>query len=196
MRRRLMQINEERGVLVYSCNQSLEFGGRMSRQKEVWYVIADGAKARVVRRDQEAGAYHAIRWLHSDMARLKSSELVSDRLGRVMESSSTTRHAAARRHDPHREAKLAFARETAERINHACQAGELDGFVLVAPSRILGEIRKHLASSAHAKLISELAKDLTPVPDGDLGEHLDEIAHRIDWGLAPVDRPAQRTLAR
>lgn len=168
----------------------------MSRRKEIWYVIADGAKARIVQRDQGSGAYRTVRWLHSDMARLKSSELVSDRPGRVMESSSTTRHAATPRHDPHLEAKLAFARETAERINHACQAGELDGFVLVAPSRTLGEIRKHLASTTHIKLATELAKDLTPVPDGDLGKHLGEIAHRIEWGLPHIDEHAPRRPAR
>lgn len=104
-----------------------------------------------------------------------------------MESGSATRHAAASRHDPHLEAKLAFARDIAEHISHACRDGECDEFILIAPARTLSEIKKHLASSAQSKLLSEISKDLTRTPDGDLGKHLDELAHRVEHGLVRVD---------
>jgi protein required for attachment to host cells len=159
----------------------------MSKQTEIWYFIADGARARVVRRDQAAGGYRAIRQFRSGKARLKTSELMSDRPGRVMESGSAARHAAASRHDPHLEAKLAFAREVAGHINHACRDGECDEFILVAPARTLGEIKKHLESPARSKLVSEISKDLTRTPDGDLGKHLDDLAHRIEHGLVQAD---------
>jgi len=159
----------------------------MSKQRTVWYFIADGARARVVLRDRTSGGYHAVRQFRSDKARLKTSELVSDRQGRVMESGSATRHAAVSHLDPHLEAKHAFARDLAEHINHACLGGECDELILVAPARTLGEIKKRLASPAHGKLVSEISKDLTHTPDGDLGKHLDELAHRIEHGLVHVD---------
>lgn len=161
----------------------------MSKQREIWYLIADGARARIVRRDQASGGYHAIRRFRSDKARLKTSELMSDRPGRVMESGSTARHAAASRHDPHLKAKLAFAQDLAEHISHACRDGECDEFILVAPAHTLGEIKKHLASLAQSKLVSEILKDLTRTPDGALGRHLDELAYRIERGLVHVGRP-------
>jgi protein required for attachment to host cells len=160
----------------------------MSISKTVWYVIADGARARVVERNRESGAYHPIRLFRSKLARLKSSKLKSDRPGRVIESSTSARHAASPRHDPHADAKLAFARDVAGHIESAAKGREFDELVLAAPSRILNEIKKHLETRTLSQVVSELAKDLTKTPDGKLGDHLDEIALRIERGFITVDR--------
>lgn len=149
---------------------------------KIWYVVADGARARILERNRETGAYHAIRDYASALARLKSSELKSDRPGRVFESGSGTRHAAAPRHDPHRDAKLAFAREIAGHIEAAARQHAFDWLVLAAPSRIQGEIGNHLPPATRDRVAFKLAKDLTKVPDGDLGPHLDGIADRIESG--------------
>lgn len=156
----------------------------MSKHVEIWYLIADGAHARIVRRDAETGAYRQVSRSDSKMARLKTSQIMSDRQGRVAESASSARHAAEAKHDPHRQAKLAFAHKTAHDINEAAHAREFDELVLVAPARVLGEIRGHLDTETSKRVVGELAKDLTPVPDGDLGKHLDVLAHRIERGLA------------
>ena len=37
---------------------------------------------------------------------------------------------------------------------------------------MLGEIRGHLDTETSKRVVGELAKDLTPVPDGDLGKQL------------------------
>lgn len=156
----------------------------MSKHVEIWYLIADGAHARIVRRDAENGGYHQVSRSELRLARLKTSQIMSDRAGRVGESASSARHAAEAKHDPHRQAKLAFAHKTAADINEASRASEFDELVLVAPARVLGEIRSHLDTQTSKRVVGELAKDLTPVPDGDLGKHLDTLAHRIERGLA------------
>lgn len=160
----------------------------MSKHKTIWYLIADGARARVVERNPESGAYHPIRLYRSKLARLKSSKLKSDRPGRVIESASSTRHAASPRNDPHEEAKLVFARDVAGHIESASKEHEFDELVLAAPSRVLNEIKKHLAPRTLDQVVSELAKDLTKTPDGKLGAHLDEIAHRVERGFVSIDR--------
>ena len=155
----------------------------MSKHVEIWYLIADGANARIVRRDTETGAYHQVSRSRSRMARLKTSQIASDDAGRVLESGSTTRHAAEARHDPHRQAKEAFSRKTAEDINKAAKESKFDELVIVAPARVLGEIRDHLDTQTKKRVVAELSKDLTPVPDGDLAKHLDGIAHRVERGI-------------
>jgi protein required for attachment to host cells len=69
--------------------------------------------------------------------------------------------------DWHELEKEHFAREIATRINKAAESGEMKEFVIVAPPRVLGELRKALSAKAQSKLRGELDKDLTrhPLPE-------------------------------
>jgi protein required for attachment to host cells len=66
--------------------------------------------------------------------------------------------------DWHEVEKEHFAKEMAERINKAAESGELKEIVIVAPPRVLGEIRKDLSQKAQAKVKGELDRDLTHHP--------------------------------
>ena len=69
--------------------------------------------------------------------------------------------------DWHEVEKEHFAKEMAERINKAAASGELKEIVIVAPPRVLGEIRKDLSARAQATVKGELDRDLThhPLPE-------------------------------
>ena len=69
--------------------------------------------------------------------------------------------------DWHEVEKEHFAKEMAERINKAAASGEMKEIVIVAPPRVLGEIRKDLSAKAQAKVKGELDRDLThhPLPE-------------------------------
>ena len=69
--------------------------------------------------------------------------------------------------DWHEVEKEHFAREMAERINKAALSGEMKEIVIVAPPKVLGEIRKDLSAAARAKVKGELDRDLThhPLPE-------------------------------
>ena len=58
------------------------------------------------------------------------------------------------------------------RSTASTDAKSFDKLVLVAPPRVLTELKEKL-SKAMAKLVADgLQKDLTKVPDHELGEHL------------------------
>ena len=69
--------------------------------------------------------------------------------------------------DWHELEKEHFAREVAIRINQAAESGEMNQIVIVAPPRVLGELRKQLSPKAQSKVRGELDKDLTrhPLPE-------------------------------
>ena len=71
-----------------------------------------------------------------------------------------------------------FARSIADRINKAAESGEMKEIVIVAPPRVLGELRKELSHKAGAKVVGELDKDLTRHP-------LPEIEKALARRLAP-----------
>jgi protein required for attachment to host cells len=77
--------------------------------------------------------------------------------------------------DAHREEKRRFADELAELLNTAARMKSYDRLVLVAPAKTLGDLRQALDKEAASKVDGELSKDLTPIPDHELAEHLGEV---------------------
>jgi protein required for attachment to host cells len=147
----------------------------MAKRLHTWFVVADGASARILTRDADGGKFAVVEERDSPEARLRTRELVSDRPGRSHESGTTGRHAMEAPSDPQRLKKQEFARELARAINLACAEGRFDDLVLVAPARTLGEIKRELDGTARAKLSAALTKDLTKVPLDHLHDHLGDI---------------------
>jgi protein required for attachment to host cells len=143
----------------------------MILHRKLCIVAADGEHARFITPAAD-NALHTTERLDSAAAGQRTSDLVSDRLGRSFESASPTRHAITPRHDPHELEKEKFGREVAARINALGAAGAFDALALVAPPPILGLIQDALSSETRAKLVGTLAKDLATVPDHELQPHL------------------------
>jgi protein required for attachment to host cells len=148
----------------------------MAEPQQTWVVIADGGGARIVARRPSAAAYGTVGRVPAALSHRFSHEIGSDEPGRVYESASTARHALQARHDPHRLEKEAFARRVANAINLAGGRGDFDNLILVAPPRILHDLKARLDQQTRAKLIATLAKDLTKIPDHELAEHLKPLA--------------------
>jgi protein required for attachment to host cells len=90
----------------------------------------------------------------------------SDAPGRAFASRGGVR-SAVENADWHELEKEHFAREIAEKINKAAESGEMKEIVIVAPPRVLGELRKELSHKAQGAVRGELGKDLThhPLPE-------------------------------
>ncbi len=90
----------------------------------------------------------------------------SDAPGRAFSSVGSVR-SSVENSDWHELEKEHFAREIAEKINKAAESGEMKEIVIVAPPRVLGELRKELSHKAQSKVKGELDKDLThhPLPE-------------------------------
>ena len=151
----------------------------MSRHRVTWIVLADGEHARFVTAGPEAH-FHTFERLDSPTAHLRASELGTDAPGRSFESADVARHAIAPKHDPHEEAKARFADSIAALLNAAAAERRFDRLVLVAPGRVMHEIREHLSPAAVQLLAASFTKDLLKTPDGDLP------AHFPDWPLVPT----------
>ena len=62
-----------------------------------------------------------------------------------------------------------FAAGVAALLNKRVLDGKIDDLVIVAAPRTLGELRKHYHKSLQAKLVGEIAKDLTGHNAADVG---------------------------
>lgn len=141
------------------------------KHARIWYVIADGGRARFVARD-EAGAYRTVLSFVAAELHARSSDLGRDRPAQVKESANSARHAVEPRRDLHEAAKEDFIALVAEAIEAEHGRDQFDGLVLVAPSGVLTELKKKLSKPMAELVASDLQKDLTKVPDHDLTVHL------------------------
>jgi len=144
-----------------------------------WYVLADGGRARLVRRreansgfeTQRESGFETARELESATLHRRARDLGTDKPGRTQESAAAASHSVQPRADLHLAAKLSFVEEVAAMLEDAGAHREFDRLVLVAPAPILSALRNALTAKTRSCVAAELQKDLTKVPDADLTPH-------------------------
>jgi protein required for attachment to host cells len=136
----------------------------MQKRRNVWVVVADGAKALFLTPNDEVSGFEPAgpAMLQSKEAKLRSRELKSDRPGRSVSSSRNgIRHAIEPKHDHHKMEKHCFSLALTGVLDKALSKGAFDDLVIVAPRRSLGEMRSLLSDNVKARVQQEVAKDLT-----------------------------------
>ncbi|MDJ0918108.1 MAG: host attachment protein [Woeseiaceae bacterium] len=128
--------------------------------KLFWAVVADEARAIVYGHDTKSGPLRKVATLDNEVARMKASELVSDRGGRSFDSGGEGRHGMGQKVDPHRQAAARFAKTVALRISKAKHSGACRDFALVASPRFLGELRAALNTMPTVDPYLEIDKDM------------------------------------
>jgi len=140
-----------------------------------WVVLADGAHARIFENSGPGTGLVEINSWDSPSARKPTRDLGTDRPGRGHESATYGRHALAAREDWHEGEKANFVHDVAAYLNDRNHQGAFDELVIAAPPRALGELRKAIDSTTAGRLKVEINKDLTKIPQADLGEHLSDL---------------------
>lgn len=131
------------------------------RGAETWVLVADAARARLLRADRAERRFHLLREETHDAGRAKAGEIMADRPGRSLDSSRTgARHAMEPDTDPRRVEQHRFAALIARALAAAEASGRFDELVLVAEPRMLGELRQALPERVAARVSREIGKDL------------------------------------
>jgi protein required for attachment to host cells len=143
------------------------------KKLRLWYVIADGGRARFVTRDEE-GAFRTLSSFVSTELHKSAHELGRDRPARVKQSASPARSAVEPRRDLHEAAKEDFIRTVADTLASELKDEKFDELVLVAPPGVISELKDSLSKPTSNVVVKELHKDLTKVPDHELTAHLAE----------------------
>jgi protein required for attachment to host cells len=146
------------------------------KHPRTWYVITDGGRARIVQKRDAQDAFDTHREFVSADIHRHTHELGMERPGRTHESASSAHHALQPREDLHRADKRDFVYEIARGLNDANARDEFDRLILVAPAHALGELNHVLNASTQRKIVAQLQKDLTNVPNADLAKHLSDLS--------------------
>lgn len=128
-----------------------------------WVVVADGRKVLFLHNQGDADIIDLRvldKRVHDNPA---TREQGTERPGRAHDSTTPGRSAVGQT-DWHQIAEDKFAAEVAGDINQAALAKEFRHLIIVAPPRVLAELRTHLRKEARDFLVAEIDKDLTNHP--------------------------------
>ncbi|NDW03480.1 host attachment family protein [Jiella pacifica] len=130
---------------------------------KTWILVADGEKALFLENmgDGELPNFEIRRIEEQDNP--PSREQGANVPGR-MSDGGTAHRSAVEDTDWHELGKERFAAEIAEMLYKMAHRGRFEKLVVVAPPKILGEMRQHLHKEVQSKIVGELAKDLTNHP--------------------------------
>jgi protein required for attachment to host cells len=137
------------------------------------YVLADGARARLVERSRETG--HFVTFVEIDAReRLEQlrRELRASHAVRSRQSGTPQRNTVGRE-DFTRQSKEAFVTEVADRAVDVARQRGFETIVVAAPARLIGPMRDRLAGRAQVSGVLE--RDLTKSPDAALPKWLDHV---------------------
>jgi protein required for attachment to host cells len=136
--------------------------GTLRKDRFYWVVVADESSAIVYARDSRSGPLYEKISLANDVARMKTSELISDSGGRSFDSKGKGRHTMTNEGvDAKKHAALLFAKEIAGRIAKVMHDGSCRGFALVAEPRFLGLLRDSISVATTAKPYATVDKAVT-----------------------------------
>lgn len=140
-----------------------------------WILVADGGGARIL---EALGKGHGLHEVAGSEARTEnppSHEQGRDRPGRVHELVGHVRHGVEPRRDPHKALETLFADQLATMLAKYAASNAFDRLVIVAPPTMLGDLRKAMHPEVRAKIVAEIDKDLTKVPNVEVSTHIADV---------------------
>ena len=143
-----------------------------------WVLVCDASRARVfaARRSAEDGFHlRLLREFENPAGRARVSDLVSDRPGRVRQSSTGATPSMAAQHDAAEVESDRFAHDLGRHLEQGFDAHDFERVVLVAPPRFLGVLRQKLSDPVARAVRLSLDKDFTMLEERDLEQRMEAV---------------------
>ena len=145
------------------------------KHKNTWIVVADGGRAQFFSSKGPGTGLEVALPLALVADNRPSSEISSDRPGRVFNISGQGRHAAQPPTDPHRHLQKIFATEITSVLDRQLRKNTFDQLVVIAAPKMLGDLRAAFGKNILKLVIAEIDKDLTKLNTNELAVHLENI---------------------
>ena len=134
-------------------------------------LVADGRRARLLRNRGTPQQVKLTIESAVEQENPPTREQGSDRPGRYPAADGVSR-SAVEQTDWHQLAEERFAADIAEWLYPLAHARAFDALMVIAPPKVLGNLRDSFHPEVRARVVAEVAKDLTGVPLRELEEML------------------------
>lgn len=130
---------------------------------DAWILVGDGEKALFLRNDGDAVHPNLVTMDVMAQENPSTRDQGADRPGRFNDGPSAHR-SSVEQTDWHQLAEDRFAHDLADRLYQAAHAGEFQHLIVVAPPRVLGELRQSFHKEVQSRIVAEVDKTLTNHP--------------------------------
>lgn len=135
-------------------------------------LVCDGGKALLLQNlGDEMFPNLQTAWVREASDNPRTAELGTDRPSRVFESVGN-RRSAAEQPDYHARREEEFARSVAEHLHGMREEGQLTALVLIAPPKMLADLRTFSDPMLKSVTIAEMNKDLTKLTAYQIEQYL------------------------
>ncbi len=131
--------------------------------RDALVFVGDGTKALFLRNKGDAELVNLVVERIFEQENPATRDQGTDRPGRSFASSGTHR-SAMEQTDWHQLAEDRFVGEVAERLYKHAHAGRYDKLIVVAPPKVLGNLRKAFHKEVSDRISAEIPKELTSHP--------------------------------
>lgn len=135
----------------------------MKLKHGAWVVVADGEKYLLLRNKLDSEFIDLRVISGEELVNPPAHEQSSDRSGRMNDAGPGGKSALAET-DWHKVEKQRFAQHLAERLENSADKGAYEDIVIIADAQTLGQLRAACGDKTKARLVGEIAKDLTNMP--------------------------------
>ncbi len=136
-----------------------------------WVVVCDGRKALILENEGDAKFPNLRTRETHEHDDTKTSDMGTDRPGRVHESTGSSR-SAVEQTDWHDQAEAEFLQMIARRLDDAVSRGETHALILIAAPRALGVLRRSLSQAVQNAVTAEIDKDYVRMPVHEIEKRL------------------------
>jgi protein required for attachment to host cells len=146
------------------------------KAKATWILIADGARARVLRNaalDVEVEGKQ--KDIVFEIERKQLREIMSDRPGRSFAPAGARRSSMEYRSEPEKDQEARFADMLLEQLDRRLRSRQFDRLAIIAEPRMLGVLRQRISPTLRRTIFAEVAKDLTKMPQQALREAIAQL---------------------
>ena len=134
---------------------------------DCWILACDGGRALILRNDGNVERPNLV--VMDSIVNLEppTRMLGSDREGRVYQSVGGAR-SKVEQTDLHQQTEDRFVSSLAHKMSTLAHEGKMKILVLVAPPRVLGQLRRQLDTQTRSMVSAELGKDLVKLDVADI----------------------------
>lgn len=140
----------------------------MELPHDSYVLVADGRKMLFFRNEGDPSHPNLQVVTAAEQKNPKASEQGTDQPGRAFSSGTaggrSGGHSAYSETDFHKLEETRFAEDAAAMLKARALGGDFERLLIIAPPSTLGDLRRHYHKEVEARLIGEIAKDLTNHP--------------------------------
>lgn len=140
-----------------------------------WFIVASQKEVRIFIKTSDRKQIRLLRSLTNPLGTVKKRALIKKEAGRGVKSMGrvgSVSYSQPKRHDPHEEAVIQFARQISQFLESERLKKRFDSLTVVAEPHLLGKIRAELSAQLRSSVTDWIKKDLQKTPQKNLVDFL------------------------